>query len=77
MHHDDHVCARGQRLAIARLLVAAVAVVAVVDEVVQAESLRDLDCVIGAVIVHEDAGIHGVGQLPHRRFQRLFRVIGG
>ena len=77
MHHDDNVGARCQRLAVTGLLIASVPVIAVVDVVLQAESMRDFDSAVGAVVIHQDPDIHQVGQLPYRYFQRLFRVVGG
>ena len=76
MHHDDDIGAGGQRLAIAGLLVAAVAVVFVVDEDQQAKLLGELDRLVLAVVVDQDASIHQVGNLPHRRFQRHLGVVG-
>ena len=63
MHHDDHVGAFGEGLAIAGLLVAAVAVVAVVHEHAQAEAARDLDGSIGTVVIHQDADVNQLGEL--------------
>ena len=75
MHHDDHVCARGQGLAVAGLLVAAVSVILVVHKKLQAQLLGDLDRAVGTVIVHQNADIHQFGQLRHGRGQGLLRVI--
>ena len=77
MHHDDHVGAGGQSFAIAGLLIAAIAVVAIMGERLQAEPVRDFEGAIGAVVVDENANVDQVGQLPHRRFQCFFRVVSG
>src|SRR5208337_2138922 len=74
MNHDDHVGAGGQSFAVASLLIAAVTVVAVVDEGRQAQPTRDFDSAIGTVVVDENADIDQVGQFPYRSFQRPFRI---
>src|SRR5438105_12636014 len=43
MHHNHHVGARSQSLAIARLLVASVAIILVMDEELQSQALGDFD----------------------------------
>ena len=55
MEHDDDVGAGGQGFAIAGLLIAAIAVVAVVQEDMEAETLRQSDGAVLAVVVHKDA----------------------
>src|SRR5664279_5458080 len=75
--HDDYVGAGGQGLAVASLLVSAIAKVTIVHEHGQPQSPGQLRSSVFAVVVHQDADIHQVGDLPHRRFQRALRVIGG
>ncbi len=75
--HDDNIGAGGQSFPVAGLLIAAITVVAVVDEGLQAEAVRDFEGAIGTVIVDENADIDQVGQFPYRRFQRFFRVVSG
>jgi len=48
-----------------------------VNERLQAQPVCDFDGAIGTVIVDEDADVDQFGQLPHRGFQRLFRVVRG
>src|ERR1019366_5467680 len=55
MDHDDDVGAGGQSFAVAGLLIAAIAVVAIVNEGLQAEPVRDFEGAIGTVIVDENA----------------------
>src|ERR1019366_3132550 len=77
MDHDDDVGAGGQCFAVAGLLIAAIAVVAVVDKRLQTEPVRDFESAIGTVVVDQNADIDQVGQVPNRRFQRLLRVVRG
>ena len=77
MDHDDDVSAGGERFAIAGLLIAAVSVVTIVGEALQAELTRNFKSTVGAVVVDENADIDQAGQFPHRRCQRFFRVVSG
>ena len=77
MHHDDHVSARGQGLAIAGLLVASVAIVLVMHKELQSQSLGNFHGAVGAVIVHQNADVHQFGQFRDGRCQGLLRVIRG
>jgi hypothetical protein len=77
VQHDDDVCARVQRLAIAGHLIAAVTVVTVVLEDEQAEFARDIDGLVAAVVVDEDADIDEFRQFTYRDLQGLLRIVGG
>ena len=41
------------------------------------QAMSDIDGLIPAVIVHENADIDKFGQFPHRRFECLLRVVCG
>jgi len=75
--HDDDVGAGGQGFAIAGLLVASVAVVAVVDEILETEFLRHFHGAVFAVVVDEDAGVDDFGQLADGLLKSFLRVVGG
>src|SRR5579863_9510751 len=77
VQHDDYVRAGRQRLAIARLLVAAIAVVAVMLKDLQAETVCQIDGAVGTVVVDQDADVDQVGQIGHRGFKSHLRVVGG
>ena len=77
MQHDDYIGAGGESFAIAGLLIAAIAVIAVVLEDLQAEAAREIDSLVGAVIIHEDADIDQVGQLSDGDLEGLLRVVSG
>ncbi len=67
MHHDDHIRARGQGLAVAGLLVASVAIILVMHEQLQPQLVGNFDGAVGAVIVHENADIDQLWQFRHGR----------
>jgi len=75
--HDDDVGAGGEGLAITGLLVPSVAVIAVMDEMLDAEFLRDFDGAVLAVIIDQDAGIDEVGKLADGGFEGFLRIVGG
>ena len=77
VHHDDHIGASGQRLAIAGLLVAPVAIISIVNEDLKTQLLRYLDGAVRAVVVDKDTDIHKLGKLADRSFQGLLRVVSG
>ena len=77
MQHDDHIRSGCQRLAIASLLVATVSVILVMNEVLQAQALSNLDGVIRAVVIHQYAGVHQLRQLADGDLQSFFRVVSG
>jgi hypothetical protein len=57
MEHDNYVGARGQRLPVAGLLIAAVTVIAVVLKNLQPQPSREIYGAIGASIVHQNADV--------------------
>jgi hypothetical protein len=61
MHHDDHISARGQSLAIASLLIAPIAVVTIVYKRLQAKAASDFDRTIGTVVVDKNPYIDQSG----------------
>ncbi len=76
MNHDDDVGAGGERFAIAGLLIAAVAVIGVVDEGLHAELFGESGGLVLAGVVDEDLDVDDVGQFAHGLFQGLFGVVG-
>src|ERR1700722_4818735 len=77
MEHDDNVRAGGQSLTVAGLLVTSVAIVAVMLEHVQTQAARQIDSVVGTVIVHQDAHVDKIGQFSHGGLESLLRVVSG
>jgi len=77
MKHDDHVSAFGQSFAVAGLLIAAVTVVAIVLEDLQAEAACEIDGAVGAVVIDKNADIHEIRQSACRDLESFLRVIGG
>ena len=77
MQHDHDVGAGIQRQRVAGLLVPTVAAVALVDMHAQTEPLCQSRSFVGAVVVHQDDGIHRWGNLVHGALQRLLRVVCG
>ena len=78
MHHDHDLGAGPQGLRVARLLVGAVAVVAVVDEDLQAELPGDFEGRIGGAVVDQYDEVHGVfRQLLVGQAERPPGVVGG
>ena len=75
MDHDYDVGACGQRLTVAGLLVAAVAKIAIVHKYRQPQLPGEVSGIVLAVVVHQDADVHQLGDLPHRRFQRAFCIV--
>ncbi len=77
MEHDDNVGARGQGFAITGLLIAAITVVAVVLEDLQAEAARQVNGLVGAVVIHQNADIDQLGKFSDGGLERFLRVVGG
>ena len=77
MHHDHDVCARGESLAIAGLLVAAIAVIGIVDKGQHAEPAGESGGPVLAGVIDKDLDVDHVGQFAHRLFQSQFGVVGG
>src|SRR5690242_19984993 len=77
VHHDDHIGARVQSFAVAGLLVAPVSVIAVVDVGVETQAVRDLQRLVSAVVIHQNADVHQVGQFTDGLLQGLLRVVRG
>lgn len=76
--HDDDIGIGLERCGIARLLIAAVAAIRWMRDDAQAERLRDIDGVIGARIVNEDAVVaESFRNLVDRRLDRECSVVGG
>ena len=77
MQHDYHIRAFGKRLGVARLLVAAIAVIAIMHKMHQAEFARHLYGAVGAEVVHQYAYVDDLRQFFHCRVQRALRVVCG
>ena len=77
VHHDHDIGAGAQSFAVAGLLVGAIAVVAVVDEQLQAQITGDARGLIGAAVIHHDHQIDDVlRQVGIGHVQRLGGVVG-
>ena len=63
--------------AIAGLLVASVPVVAIVLENEQAQAAGEIDGLIAAVVVDQNADVDQIGQFSDGDLERLLRVVGG
>src|SRR5271166_2180946 len=59
--HDDNVGTGGQSFTVTGLLVAAVPIVAVVHEGLQAQALRDFQGTVGTVVINQNAYVDQVG----------------
>jgi hypothetical protein len=44
---------------------------------VQTEAVGQFNCFVGAVVVHQNADVHQVGDFPDRGLQGLLRVVSG
>src|SRR5579859_6469932 len=77
MDHNDDVGSFCKGLAIARHLVAAVAVVAVVLENLKTQAVTKSGRVVMTVIVDQNTNVDEVGKFGNRGLQRLLRVVGG
>ena len=75
MNHHHYVCASSQRFAVTGLLVAAISVVGVVNESLDAKFPGESRGLVLAGVIHKDLDIHNLGQFPHGHLQGLFRVI--
>ena len=77
MHHDHDIGAGGERFAVARLLIAPVAVITIVDQHAEAELAGETGGVVAAVIVDENFRVDQRGKLVDRSFERLRGVVRG
>jgi hypothetical protein len=76
--HHHHVRPVLQGVAVARLLVAAVARVLVVDDHRQAHLPGDLDGAVIAAVVHQEDVVHAAGrEVGDGRGEGALRVVGG
>ena len=76
--HDHDVRALLERLGVAGLLVAAVALVGLVLDDGETELFRQCDRAVFRAVVHEDDLIHRTGgNVLDRALKGLFRVVGG
>src|SRR5207248_9974718 len=69
--------ARRERLAIAGLLVASVAVIANVYEGLQAQAVRHLHGQVSAQVIYQDLDVDRITQFRDGALERLLRVVSG
>ena len=77
MKHDDYVCSCRQRFPIARLLIPAVTVIAIVPKHQQSKPARQFDSAVRTVIVPKNADVDQIRQFTDCDLQSLFRIVGG
>src|SRR5215472_15437313 len=75
MYHHHDFRTGGKCLAIAGLLVSTVAIVAIMDESLNAELLSKRRRVVAAGIIDQNLDVDGFGQFADRPFERFCGVI--